>query len=371
MAVTVRGTAGTRYELPWILPAELRIEHLGRCRRADSGERSATRPPSGGRPLCSGAPHARVVLLSATGRGGVDVIEDETAGRRPRSRPDLSAVLAVVLAAPVVASSLLVLALIGKLTWPPYFWVIPVGWVLAGGITFVPAFEHVLLPLSFGMRKPTARELARLNPSWQAVCAAAGVDSGRHRLWVEPSRELNAFAAGGRTVAVTRTALDLPPPSLEAILAHELGHHLSGHTRISLLVWWLELPARILTRLVRLLALAVPYVGRAFRAFGRSVAVLVTVLLTSGILTALAFLDPWLLLAPLLGPVLAWSKRLGEYRADLMAARLGYGPELITLFREWVRLNGGDERRLWDRLLAGHPAHIDRIKRLKEHGFRA
>ncbi|OXM61924.1 M48 family metalloprotease [Amycolatopsis vastitatis] len=288
-----------------------------------------------------------------------------------RSRPDLSAVLAVVLAVPVVAGSLLVLALLGKLAWPGYFWVLPACWALLGGITFVPVFEHFLLPLTFGLRQPTARELARLTPGWQAVCAAAGVDGARYRLWVDRSRELNAFAAGGRTVAVTRTALELPPPSLEAILAHELGHHLAGHTRLSLYVWWLELPARLLARLVRLLALAVPYVGRAFAAFGRSVAVLVTVLLTLGILTALAFLDPWLLLAPLLGPVLAWSKRLGEYRADLMAARLGYGPELITLFREWIRAGGGDERRMWARLLAGHPAHIDRIKRLRDRGFRA
>ncbi|MGW4523050.1 M48 family metalloprotease [Amycolatopsis sp. NPDC004378] len=286
------------------------------------------------------------------------------------SRPDLSAVLAVVLSVPVVASGLLVLALVGKLAWPPYFWVIPAGWVVAGGITFVPAFEHLLLPLLFGLRSPTAGELTRLTPCWAAVCTAAGVDSGRYRLWVERSRELNAFAAGGRTVAVTRLALELPRPGLEAILAHELGHHLSGHTRVSLFLWWLELPARVLARLVRLLALAVPYVGRAFAAFGRSVAVLVTVLLALGILTALAFLDPWLLLTPLLGPLLAWSKRLGEYRADLMAARLGYGPALIGLFREWIRVTGGDERRLWARLLAGHPAHIDRIKKLKDRGFR-
>ncbi|MGV9360437.1 hypothetical protein [Amycolatopsis sp. NPDC003731] len=45
----------------------------------------------------------------------------------------------------------------------------------------------------------------------------------------------------------------------------------------------------------------------------------------------------------LLGPVLAWSKRLGEDRADPMAARL----------------------------LAGHPAQVDRIKKLQDRGFRA
>ncbi|WP_329050302.1 M48 family metalloprotease [Amycolatopsis sp. NBC_01488] len=289
---------------------------------------------------------------------------------RARVRVDLSVVLGAVLAVPVVASSLLVLGLVGKLVWPEYFWVLPAGWAVAGAITFVPGYEHLVLSVLLKMRAPSQGELTRLAPSWAAVCAAAGVDGDRYRLWVEPSNELNAFAAGGRTVAVTRIALDLPRPGLEAILAHELGHHLAGHTRGTLLVHWLELPARVLARLLRLVAWVVPHVGRAVRSFGRSAEALVTVLLGLGILTALAFLDPWLLLTPLLGPVLAWSKRLGEYRADLMAARLGYGPELIRLFREWIRLGGGDERRLWARLLAGHPAHIDRIKKLTDRGFR-
>jgi STE24 endopeptidase len=287
-----------------------------------------------------------------------------------RARVDLSAVLGVVLAVPVVASSLFVLGLLGKLVWPAYFWVLPAGWALAGAITFVPVYEHVVLSVLLKMREPSQRELTWLTPSWAAVCAAAGVDGGRYRLWVEPSRELNAFAAGGRTVAVTRAALDLERPGLEAILAHELGHHLSGHTRAALLIHWLELPARLLARLVRLIAWVVPHVGRVFRSFGRSAEVLVTVLLSLGILTALAFLDPWLLLTPLLGPVLAWSKRLGEYRADRMAARLGYGRELALLLKAWNLRDRGDERRLWSRLMAGHPAHIDRVKRLKDLGVR-
>ncbi|MEV6876585.1 M48 family metalloprotease [Amycolatopsis sp. NPDC051128] len=294
------------------------------------------------------------------------MIEDEPARPRLRSRPDLSAVLAVVLALPGVASSLVVLTLIGKLAWPEYLWVVPVAWVVAGAITFVPAFEHLLLPPMFGVQRPTPRQRDQLAPSWQAVCAAAGVDSSRYRLWVDRSRELNAFAAGGRAVAVTRTALDLEAPRLEAILAHELGHHLSGHTGVSLLIAWLELPARVLARLVRLLADALPHVARAFGAFGRPVAAL----LGLGILAVLAFLDPWLLLAPLLGPVLAWSRRRGEYRADRMAAQLGYGPELVALLKEWIVRHRGDERRWWDRLLSGHPADIDRVKRLKDFGVR-
>jgi hypothetical protein len=254
--------------------------------------------------LCSGPSRAKVVLLSAIGRGGVDVIEDAGAGPRGRSWPDLSAVLAVVLALPGVAGSLAVLTLIGKLAWPEYLWVVPLAWVVAGVITFVPAVEHLLVPPMFGVQQPTPRQRDRLAPSWRAVCAAAGVDSSRYRL---------------------------------------------------------------LVRVLWLLAGALPAVARAFGAFGQPVAAL----LGLGILTALAFLDPWLLLAPLLGPVLAWSRRRGEYRADRMAAQLGYGPELIALLKEWIVLHRGDERRWRARLLSGHPADIDRVKRLKDFGVRA
>ncbi|MBM7771769.1 STE24 endopeptidase [Actinokineospora baliensis] len=257
----------------------------------------------------------------------------------------------------------LVAGVISATAW--VVWVVVGVWVLSGGITFLPAVESGLARLMFDMRVPTAVELGRVRPLWESVCAAAGVDSARYTLWVEQSKELNAFAAGGRTVAITRRALDLPPRSLEAILAHELGHHLSGHSRASLLAWWYELPAQAAIWLVGMAMRVVLVVASAFARFGSAAGALAGVLLALTLLVGLIALNPWLLLMPLLSPLLAWSRRLGEYRADATAARFGYGPDLVNVLSGWLSAEHGVRRSFRVRMLSNHPATADRIRRLR------
>ncbi|MCG8920549.1 M48 family metalloprotease [Actinokineospora sp. PR83] len=282
-----------------------------------------------------------------------------------RRGPDLAAVLSLGLIAPAFLSSLVVMILLGSIAWPSQSWVIPVVWVLSGVVVFVPAIEAVLAKGLFDMHEPSARDLSRLEPVWTSVCRAAGVNRERYRLWIEGSKGLNAFAAGGRTVAVTRAALDLPPHLLEAVLAHELGHHLHGHARVSLLGWWYQLPARGAIILVALVAKGVLAVGRFFGRFGGAAVVLASVLLVLVLLAGVVYLNPWLLLMPLLAPVVAWSSRLGEYRADRAAAALGYAPALRDVLKGWLAAAGGDRRTWRARVLASHPAHVDRIRRLQ------
>ncbi|SDD31136.1 M48 family metalloprotease [Actinokineospora iranica] len=286
-----------------------------------------------------------------------------------RRGPDASAVMSAVFALPAFLSSLVVVAVLARVVWPsPEWgaWVVVVAWVASGALTFVPWVEKVLAGAMFAMRAPTVGERQRLEPLWRSVCAAAGTDPGRYTLWVEQSRDLNAFAAGGRTVAVTRRALDLPGRSLEAILAHELGHHLSGHARVSLLGWWYELPARGSILVVRLAMRLVLFVGRVFLRFGSAAAGLASVLIALILLFGLVLLNPWLVLMPLLSPLLAWASRLGEYRADRTAATLGYGPALIEVLSGWLAADPhGSRRPLRARMLASHPAHADRIRRLR------
>jgi len=61
----------------------------------------------------------------------------------------------------------------------------------------------------------------------------------------------------------------------------------------------------------------------------------------------------------------AWSSRLGEYRADRAAAALGYAPALRDVLKGWLAAAGGDRRTWRARVLASHPAHVDRIRRLQ------
>ncbi|WP_424184225.1 M48 family metalloprotease [Actinokineospora sp. G85] len=282
-----------------------------------------------------------------------------------RQGPDLAALVGLGLFVPGFLSSLTALIVIGSLVWPSQAWVIPVVWVLSGAVVFIPVVEGLLVKALLDVQEPSAREMAKLEPVWTSVCRAAGVSREKYRLWVEGSRGLNAFAAGGHTVAVTRAALDLPPHLLEAVLAHELGHHLHGHARVSLLGWWYELPARGVILLVGLVAKGVLAVGRFFARYGGAAVVLASVLLVLIMLAGVVWLNPWLLLIPAMAPLVAFATRMGEYRADRAAAALGYGPALQDVLKGFLAAAGGDQRTIRARLLASHPAHVDRIRRLR------
>jgi STE24 endopeptidase len=280
-------------------------------------------------------------------------------------RPDASAILEIVLSLPVVVGSAGVMALIGRLVWPQQAWVVPVGWGMCGLLLLVRWIENGLGWVMFGLRRPSPQEYLELEPVWDKVCRKAEVQSGEYLLWVDQSRGLNAMAAGGRMVAVTKEALRRPTPVLEAILAHELGHHLSGHGQISLLRWWYELPARLTYLVVRLIAwMLLALVRAVVKTREEGVDVFISAVLTLGLLTGLAFLNPWLVAGPVLSPVMAWSRRHAEYRADKTAARLGYRKTLIEELRRWQVLRGGDVRPVLTRVFASHPAEIDRVNRL-------
>jgi Zn-dependent protease with chaperone function len=249
------------------------------------------------------------------------------------------------------------MSLVGSLVLPRAAWVIPVLWLLSGAALFVPPIESAVSRMSFGIRRPTEGELRKLAFPWQAVCQVAGVDSSRYLLLVQDSRAINAFAAGGRTVAVTRTALRLPPQQLEAVLAHELGHHLSGHTVVSMLAWWYALPAHAVTYLIGMAARLVLFVGRIFASFGSALGAAVSLVVALLLLATLVFINFWLILIPFTASLLAWASRLGEFRADRTAALLGYAPALIEVLHSWGarELNAGRPAGLRAKMLATHP----------------
>jgi Zn-dependent protease with chaperone function len=285
-----------------------------------------------------------------------------------RRRPDASSALSLSLALPGFVCSLAVMSLIGAYALPRVPWLIPILWILSGVVLMVPSIEPTISRLMFDIRPPGQRESAVLAHPWQAVCRVACVDPAKYVLMVQDSDDLNAFAAGGRTVAVTQSALRLPPRQLEAVLAHELGHHLSGHPVVSMLAWWYALPARGAAFVVGLAVRLVLAVGRVLAVLGGGIAMLASLLLALMILTAFAFLSLWLILVPLTAPLLAWADRLGEVHADQTAAQLGYGPYLVEVLRIWISMDGhgGRPDGLRARLLATHPSHTDRIRRLQQ-----
>ncbi|MCG8924862.1 M48 family metalloprotease [Lentzea sp. CC55] len=284
---------------------------------------------------------------------------------RTRRRFDLSAVTELLLGLPTVLSSLLVFFLAGRALVPQTPWLVPALWLLSGAVVFVPATDVVLAALAHRLRKPTAAERALLEPLLEEVCGAAGVEPGRYWLRVQNSREINAMAVGGHVVGVSTAALQLPRRQVEAVLAHELGHHLAGHTRISLLRWWYELPARVVVRVVVLVATGVLVAGRAI---GTRAAAVTSLLLVVALAVAAVVVSPWLLLVPVVAPLLALASRRGELHADRVAAELGYGPLLLEVLQRWVKEGHDDARArapMRARMLASHPSCAQRISRLR------
>lgn len=101
----------------------------------------------------------------------------------------------------------------------------------------------VSAPTTVGMGVPAARS------GLVGGLHCRRVDPDRYRVWVHEGPEATAPITPGATVAVTSWAVhSLPSRHLEAVLAHELAHHLAVPRALSLLLYWLALPARLMGR---------------------------------------------------------------------------------------------------------------------------
>jgi STE24 endopeptidase len=273
--------------------------------------------------------------------------------------------------------------------WPPWRTVAAacLVWSASAALTMVRPVEAGLARLLFrGLRRPRPAELARIGPALERVCAAAGTEPARYLLRVEENRHVNAFALGGHVLAVTRIALDLPDDMLEAVLAHEVGHHRHLHPLAIILGWWYLLPFEAGERLLRAIRRVTRGLARTFSrlsdrtggvAGGRApdgalgmlvLLAILGVLVVAGSLLVVALGLLWLPLAVLvrlarvLGAALA---RAGEHAADRHAAELGYGPSLIAVLALFVPgERAAPRRRGMASLLRSHPTCQARIQAL-------
>ncbi|WP_369377043.1 M48 family metalloprotease [Streptomyces sp. cg36] len=273
-------------------------------------------------------------------------------------------------------SVLLVTWLLDESVGLPY-WILALLWVLSGALVFHRPTEDFFARHLLGLRRPMPWETARLAPVWREVTARAGVDGSRYELWIENSQDLNAYAAAGHIVGVTRYALEqLPSAQLAAVLAHELGHHTGGHAWSSLLGYWYALPGRIAWRTVREVVLFV--ITFASRLSWLATTVLLAVIGTVAVATVAELYGTPLLL-PTLPYLMAAVGRRSELRADEYAAVHGFGPKLAEVLQ---MLHSADQQTLLSatplgspktrtgplsRLLSDHPDYPTRLLRLQPY----
>ncbi|MFJ9028355.1 M48 family metalloprotease [Streptomyces sp. NPDC102274] len=257
-------------------------------------------------------------------------------------------------------------------------WVPTLIWLASGALVFHRPAEDFFARYLLRFQRPLPHETARLAPVWREVTARAGVDGRQYELWIEDSQHLNAYAAAGHIVGVTRFALErLPSAQLAAVLAHELGHHTGGHAWSSLLGHWYSLPSRLAWQVVRrAVVFAVTFAGYV-SCLAAGVLVLVIAVFTLATVTVLYGLPLALLVVPYL---MAAVGRRAELRADQHAAALGFAPMLAQVLHTMhhsetqARLHAAAaagkapaEPGVLARLLATHPDYPTRLYRLQPY----
>lgn len=251
--------------------------------------------------------------------------------------------------------------LLGGVSYPLF----AISLLLLGVVLFSRAIQKLIFARLLGARSPTQAEFTKLNPAWGSVAQANHFSPDRFVLAVADGDDINAFACGGHLLVVSSYAINnLATDELAGVLAHELSHHLGGHTVALTIAQWMSLPVIALARVgfaLQRVAQAVAngfaerFPNRIVRVIGR-----VVIALISGI--------AWIFLAGLMFAQ-SWGNVVGraaEYQADSRAVDMGFGRELMSALKQVVASGDSEVFHGWSAVvLASHPPARTRIARLE------
>lgn len=245
------------------------------------------------------------------------------------------------------------------------------AWLLIGLTALTRPGERAAVRLACGFRHLSPTDIALLTPVWREVCLRCGVSTATVDLYTQRSPAINAYTVGSRSVAVTSRVVSgyrdgmINADMLRGILAHELGHHATHCTRLTLVTLWLAAPWRMVYRtVIKLCArLTGPQSSRLLvivvaAAFGISFARAEHAgqWSTVGVLSALGL---FVVVTPLADAAIS---RSSERAADRFAAHIGYSAELALAL---ATLDSGHHSGPLARLVERHPRTPRRIEDLE------
>ena len=284
--------------------------------------------------------------------------ENERRGQSPKRRRDFdrAALFAFV---PVIAiSPVWVLAM--TVFWLPVTWItsvalwkVLVGYLVAGLVLFVPAFQRRVLTLLMGARKPSSREAPKLQKAFNEVTQAWHLRHRHFVVGVVDDKDLNAFASGGHLVIVTSFATqELNHDELCGVLAHELCHHLGSHTIALTIGQWLTLPVYLLERIGAFMHNVSKAATQTFARSSQSARLLGQTIALIFNAFSWFFRSGYSMMRYLGNSV----GRSAEFQADQRVVRMGYGRQLSAALKKTV---GSRDRS------SSHPPARTRIARIE------
>ena len=237
-----------------------------------------------------------------------------------------------------------------------------IGEFLFGIVLFSRPVQRLLFVRLLGTRQPTEIERAHLESAWKVVEQQVGIRPGRFVLSVADVDDINAFACGGHMLVVSAFSIEhLTEDELTGVLAHELSHHLGGHTVALTVAQWMSMPILGLAQLgirARDIGLRISKRLEGEYPTFKLVGWIINIVLTS--LSRVLLIG--FLLAQSLGEIVG---RSAEFQADRRAHAMGFGRELrYALTRVIHRTPASEPSRFLSRVLLSHPPAIDRVARL-------
>jgi Zn-dependent protease with chaperone function len=234
---------------------------------------------------------------------------------------------------------------------------------LASVVMFLPVTQKLFVTRLLGVRSPTAKERAVLEPVVKTVARAARVSPERFVLAVDDSDDVNAFACGGHILVVSSYSLDrLSEHELTGVVAHEISHHLGAHTLALSIGQWLSLPIVVCARVGFALQSVASRIEIRLRRTSRTLGLLGRGVIA--VITALAWVfEAALVVAHMVNNVVG---KEAEFQADARAVRLGFGRQLSGALAH-VMARGTSTRPLhWrERIFTSHPPARTRMAKIE------
>jgi Zn-dependent protease with chaperone function len=264
---------------------------------------------------------------------------------------------------------LFALKTIGVPISPVQYIVIIVGWVLYC-VGIGPYFSAHYLFLHSKVRKPTLVEENLINALFSEVQQRT-LFTKRIRLWVSEDSEIEAFAIGSRTIAISKGMLKvMTHDEIKGIMAHELGHLESWDCRIVAaystarkLLCFIRRPfIFIISKFKKRFTLLLSLICLLYFVYVRPVSNM-THTLQWMIITA--FILGYPICLRLVNFFWQVVSRFREYRQDAFAHSIGYGQDLLNALHKLTLDTDMPVNRYRNLMSGSHPIIYNRIRRLE------